>query len=780
MRAVPTGRPPNSDFGFRPTAGAPSNLRTETPAFPGAPNAPPASTIPVPEMLYDTSGKRSNATVTYHCVVPMDGNFSYDEGHRRVETNQYQKTKHLRPGQLGFTYPDSQLGRRMGSGTEKMKQLVSFPYLSSATAAADKSNWTNKAPDGRGFIADNGGNLLPSEDARRDQTNLYDWVAADGVKQMLQEESGHQVLLIPEMSYCFPRGPPGVADANAQQVNNSAATTAFRMTPFLMWTDIYLANNLERLDGEFPWLQYAIEHISDEGRTAEKVNNYSTRPLPVDSSGDSAANLHATATAAQTQGKAPYELLHVPVATQGGKLVPDLTASGIRADSYGPVRFGYSATKLMAKYAEDGQLNGKPKACTVPVNELERTKQLWSDLYYENDNPLTTGAAQDPSARIVRAGLLSRRDSNGVGRFVPDGVVLYKYSTQGDNDQEEAELDDRQNGVYNMVVSGHALFTAWSELPMLDQNFPHPLGRASRRLVTLPRDIIYVVVTGIVAECVDLNTDKTLRSHSGTPIEGGFNKTTAGQYAVPASGKVIPDGRVAAQFNACIERARRVVDASALTAENIQDEWDSVPASEEPESTFFKRPDNDEKLRASWQTLSEQDGGPQDYKNAFHLPFERVEYARKNLVRRIISIRYQRTTSHELAEMCHARCQRSKGSFLGPREVILGAWRIGSVVDSAASRPVIPSSALGVPRTSSLPQLQGLTISTGIRWVSSFELHDLYWTPINGPGFPRGNPATTTRDAAGMTAWAREDAQQLHCPDVGSYAEPAGLTKELP
>tara|TARA_Y100001958_G_C21239701_1_gene567012 strand:+ start:1042 stop:2799 length:1758 start_codon:yes stop_codon:yes gene_type:complete len=528
-------------------------------------------------------------------------------------------TKDLRPGMLAMVYPDDRLGRRIGSGTDKMSRMCSFAYLAGPAPMPDADTAYNKVcSDGRGF--------LMGEDTkeRYDSLKLYDPVAASGMMQMLQAQSEHQVLLIPEFGYCFPR-----------DGKDSQATTAFRASPFLMWTDVYYKDDGSGLQAEDPWLSH---DPSENGRKKNGANALYTREMPTRDK--------------STEGR---------IKVQSNDKAFTVTENYDTTDS------------TVFKYGADFEIGqqGQPPKVSSPC-ELARVKQLYKDVYGEDTDLMqlaTTGAPLGNDGSIkVRGGLLTNREG-GIGKFVPDGVVLYKYSTQGDDEKAEAELDDQQNGVFNMVISGHALFTNWSIEPR-----PHPdvtTARATgfspyshmRRLVTLPRDIIYVVVTGVVGECVDLGTSKdTPNTPTGTEF---------GKNAVPSKGTIVADGDVTAQMN-------KVLDGLKT-------------------------------------------GGSAD---------ENFKHAYNRVVRRVMSIRYQRTTSRELSEMCHKRCGRDFASFLGKREVILGAWRIGSVVDSAASRPVLPSSTPGYPRTSSLPEMQGITISTGIRWCSSFELHDQFWRPV--------------------------------------------------
>lgn len=195
-------------------------------------------------------------------------------------------------------------------------------------------------------------------------------------------------------------------------------------------------------------------------------------------------------------------------------------------------------------------------------------------------------------------------EDDGADRHVykPHGVVIYKYSTQGSDTPAEQVLDAMQNGIFNLCVMGHTLSASFNQFATAARNS----SKRQRRLVTLPRDIMYIVVVG------------------------RFNPESLG---VPGLEGNAP----------CIDH-----------------------------------------------------------------------------------IRYERTTSEEFtAKMRYRMCINKANSFLRANEVILGAWRLGSVIDNAASR-MMPA---GSPHSFSGLASNGVTLSVGINWVSSFELHEKYWVP---------------------------------------------------
>jgi len=117
--SVAPNRAPNSDFGglsYQPNGGNPVALRGTGPPFPGAPNRP-GSGIGIPNVLRDTSGKRSNVTVPYHRIVSM----ATEEEQKRV--------KGIKQGQLMFA-GNNMAARRSGKGVERVSVACGLDYLS--------------------------------------------------------------------------------------------------------------------------------------------------------------------------------------------------------------------------------------------------------------------------------------------------------------------------------------------------------------------------------------------------------------------------------------------------------------------------------------------------------------------------------------------------------------------------------------------------------------------------------------------------------------------------
>lgn len=81
-------------------------------------------------------------------------------------------------------------------------------------------------------------------------------------------------------------------------------------------------------------------------------------------------------------------------------------------------------------------------------------------------------------------------------------------------------------------------------------------------------------------------------------------------------------------------------------------------------------------------------------------------------------------TTYKINNPPSSQFRRMKSAGLQPNELILGGWRIGKVLDTAATR-MMP----GYTQNAALdPSTFGVTVDVDIEWVSSIDLHDKYWS----------------------------------------------------
>lgn len=89
-----------------------------------------------------------------------------------------------------------------------------------------------------------------------------------------------------------------------------------------------------------------------------------------------------------------------------------------------------------------------------------------------------------------------------------------------------------------------------------------------------------------------------------------------------------------------------------------------------------------------------------------------------------VNIRFQRANTNQMYELSKMRKSNNPDSLIKPYEIVIGAWRVASVIDTAASKLDVEGVPLQVKSS------YALTTSIRIRWVTALELFEKYdFTP---------------------------------------------------
>lgn len=111
---------------------------------------------------------------------------------------------------------------------------------------------------------------------------------------------------------------------------------------------------------------------------------------------------------------------------------------------------------------------------------------------------------------VLQGKLLSRES---IGYFVPDGMIINKYETEGNDAAAEAFLNASQHGLFNIAVGGVSLCTSWAEFNT----------NRKRDETTLPGHELYILVVGTPVEL----TNTTERNDVDQPR--GFDDNFTGK-----------------------------------------------------------------------------------------------------------------------------------------------------------------------------------------------------------------------------------------------------------
>lgn len=85
-----------------------------------------------------------------------------------------------------------------------------------------------------------------------------------------------------------------------------------------------------------------------------------------------------------------------------------------------------------------------------------------------------------------------------------------------------------------------------------------------------------------------------------------------------------------------------------------------------------------------------------------------------------VNIRFQRANTNQMYTLSKMRKSNDADALIKPHEIVLGAWRIASVIDTAASKLDVDGVPLQVKSS------YALTTSIRIRWVTALDLFEKY------------------------------------------------------
>ena len=333
--------------------------------------------------------------------------------------------------------------------------------------------------------------------------------------------------------------------------------------------------------------------------------------------------------------------------------------------------------------------------------------------------------------------------SKGFFSWSPDGLTLSKLASPSGDQMATDELDTRSGQLFNVAVAGNSIATTWTGDPAMP---------------AMPGDSVYML---LIAEVV------TKTSAGGAAARKRDKDTKAAEAAlaeaVEAAKELAPGAarqRIRAAKQA-LEVAKAAVfgesDADGpATDAAVQEHLDAVDAyvSEVMAGKQGEAVDATRNETTKNYIDNSKPGAMAQYEAIAKLS-QRVRANKAKVDECVMTnFRWRRSTSSYLANHSaikpqseHSRCGLGLGSndAANPSVVtgqyIVGAWRIGTVLDNAASRAGAPS--MGV-RTA--PSSYAISVNVNVQWVSSdalFRKYDGRHIGLVG----RGEVAPERRDA---------------------------------
>jgi hypothetical protein len=513
--SVQPQRAPGSDFSglaYQPTSGNPINMGKGLISPPGASAGTPISRG-AGEILRDTPGKRSNATIQYSYVVPAGS----------VESQEETKDLHT-AGTLAYGMPfgaktlygmavdrnKRARGAAGSKGPDRQSRLVSHSYLTTPTTASD-----------------------PVLDLGTAGVTAYQDVYGSGPKQRIAHLSN-----IAGMNSQVPTGVPinivGAAALDLKGLTDAAGSVPAADNPcFNLYSDVLKLGGPGFYEDNFYTTGTAAEAVARAaGRTAAQV---------------AADGVAADAAAGADAANALALNLEVPEYLRR-RAARQAFVNGfeLRARASND-QVNMLASPFLVPYGWVSNAANRPNPYDVQPYTTDGGGRSWplGTLYTENAKG-TRGVDVIGTDRIVggqkrgvfapfeydiRTILYDALYFNERGLFSewcieawrPIGFVLYKYSTFGYDSRAEEALDARQNALFNVSVGGQTIVTQLSTLVRELGGVASGTGLTQRasaardrwsRLLTMPGDLLYVVVVGEVVRKGD-----SLASNGGTNFD---------------------------------------------------------------------------------------------------------------------------------------------------------------------------------------------------------------------------------------------------------------------
>jgi len=376
--------------------------------------------------------------------------------------------------------------------------------------------------------------------------------------------------------------------------------------------------------------------------------------------------------------------------------------------------------------------------------------------------------------------------------WTPDGIVLSKLESPTDEPMRSIEMDARSAQLFNVAIQGPAISTSWTS------------DVRDYKLECQPMDRVFICLVADLSYTMD--TTNTM-----DPLVGAA-QTAAAQVGVAIAAldaaKRVPGGapgavnaaqaRVVAEVATANAAATNIGNAGNAGADSAYSTaYDALVAAKNAYEVAERNPaPTPPALKAALDAAQQAVDAllaPWSKTGTAALEREMVDYETKQndirtgagYVRKAVltNFRLMRSTSSHMVNYSHwkpGNAVSRLGLRLGQEcgEYIVGAWCIGTVIDSAASRSTVGT----LVRTA--PTSMALNVAVNIEWWSGDKLYKHYMDD-SGMTLMRGQHSTAllprsagVPGAAGAAAANRKRQRAAADLDVDAAAGAARGTRE--
>lgn len=345
--------------------------------------------------------------------------------------------------------------------------------------------------------------------------------------------------------------------------------------------------------------------------------------------------------------------------------------------------------------------------------------------------------------------------------WTPDGIVLSKLESPTDEPMKSIEMDARSAQLFNVAIHGPAITTSWTtdvrdyklECQPMDRVFVCLVADLSymvsdevdnlRNLVKKAREAHAAVVEAVKA----LRSKETDSGRNAEAIKAARITLRAAMLeANNAADAIIGAGGGPDEHPAYLEVAGRLKELEDLMA-TPQDKKDEKANQDEhnkltADLNYLLNPWN------SVDPLHPEDTRPLEKKVEDFENLQNDIRTGKQFVKQAVltNFRLMRSTSSHMANYSHWTPGSSASRMglhlgVGVGQYIIGAWCIGTVVDSAASRSTVGT----LVRTA--PASMALNVAVNIEWWSGDKLYKHYMDTSSSRTLMRGQVGNTHKRA---------------------------------
>lgn len=216
--------------------------------------------------------------------------------------------------------------------------------------------------------------------------------------------------------------------------------------------------------------------------------------------------------------------------------------------------------------------------------------------------------------------------------------------------------------------------------------------------------------------------------YSNLKVVKAFQKLDTALLSSEKLGALVPDGMVINKYEtednamdqAMLDASQHGLFNIAVAGHSLCTSWASFEGKRKRDALAFPRHELYVLIVGTPVNLLPKSSSNSPQKNTTSVPTGYAASITNGESLSYVNLRYQRANSNQMYNLSSMRNDEDAHSILGKHEYVLGAWRIASVIDTAASKLDVDGAPLNMKSS------YALTTSIRIRWVSALDLYEKF------------------------------------------------------